>query len=272
MFPRFAMNHLTFCQHKHAFAVRRTRASGLFSRSIPLLGFGAMMGGVLLANVWAGGDVTAGEVLIRDSFERDEAVAGKEDVGNGWGTNSRSRAKGNQQVDLIDGVMHITRHEVADHGVSVTQETAYRNATIELRFKIGPQDDLGINIADMKEKSVHAGHICMAKITTKMVEIVDLKTGRMRLDLREANKAKSLNAEQKALIATKSKKFKHSLDPSAWHDLKVTIDQDRMLVEIDGNEVGSFQSPGIGHPTKSRLRLAVNRSAMVDDVLVTKTE
>jgi len=211
------------------------------------------------------------EVLIQDSFERDEPIDGKEQIGNGWGTNSRTRAQGNQQVDLIDGVMHITRHPVADHGVSVTHETSYQNAIIELRFKIGPKDDLGINIADMNEKSVHAGHICMAKITTRTVELIDMKTGRMRLDIRNASQAKSLSPQQKTLIASKSKKFQHKLDPSRWHQLKVIVNEDVMRVEIDGHEIGSFESAGIGHPTKSRLRLAVNRSALVDEVLVTRT-
>ncbi|TWU04096.1 family 16 glycoside hydrolase [Neorhodopirellula pilleata] len=217
-------------------------------------------------------EVTRSDVLVQDSFERDEPIAGQEHIGNGWGTNSRTRAKGNQQVDLIDGVMHITRHPDADHGVSVTHETSFQDATIELRFKIGPQDDLGINIADMNEKSVHAGHICMAKITTQAVELIDMKTGRMRLDIRQANQAKSLTAEQKALIASTSKKFKHKLDPSQWHDLQVTIEGDSMHVRIDGDEIGSFQSAGIGHATKSRLRLAVNRFAMIDDVLVTRSK
>lgn len=214
----------------------------------------------------------ADEVLLNDSFERDEPVAGKEAVGNGWGTNSKSRAKGNQQVDLIDGVMHITRHPVADHGVSVTHEVSFKDAVIELRFKIGAKDDLGINIADMKEKSVHAGHICMAKITPKRTEIHDMKTGRMRLDIRDANKAKKLTPEQKKLIESRTQKIKHSFDTAKWHDLKVTIQDDTMSVAIDGEEVGQFESPGIGHPTKSRLRLAVNKSAMVDDVRVTRKD
>jgi hypothetical protein len=218
------------------------------------------------------GAVTADGVLLDDSFQRDEPVAGQEAVGNGWGTNSRSRAQGNQQVDLIDGVMHITRHPVADHGVSVTHDLSFKDAVIEMRFKIGPKDDLGINIADLKEKSVHAGHICMARITPARTEILDLKTGRMRLDIREANKAKKLTAEQKKTLALKSKKFPYKFDASQWHDLKVAISGDTMTVTIDGNPVGKFESPGIGHPTKSKLRLAVNRSAMVDDVRVTRKD
>ena len=41
-----------------------------------------------------------------------------------------------------------------------------------------------------------------------------------------------------------------------------------MSVDIDGRDVGEFQSPGIAHPTKRRLRLSVAKTAVVDDLLV----
>jgi hypothetical protein len=213
-----------------------------------------------------------GTVILQDDFNRTESDDSKEEVGNDWGTNSKSRAKGTKQVDLADGAMHITMAAVADHGVSVTHEVAFKDATIEMRFKLGPKDDLGINIADMKEKSVHAGHICMAKIKPKQVEITDMKTGRMDLEMRKRRQAKTETAEDKALLKTKSKKFKVDLDTSAWHQLKVTVAGDTMSVHIDNKKVGQFKSEGIGHQTKSRLRLAVNREAWVDDVKVTRTK
>ena len=204
-----------------------------------------------------------GTVLLDDDFERSEKDPGKEQVGKGWGTNSAKRAKGVKQVDLVDGAMHITRAKVADHGVSVTHEVAFKDATLSLRFKLGAQDDLGINIADMKEKSVHAGHICMTRIRLHTVEIVDLKTGRMNKKFREKRLAKKLSDADNKLIRTKSK-----LAADEWHKLEVKISGDEMQVTIDGKRIGKFASPGIGHPTKSRLRLAVNKTAWVDDVKI----
>ncbi|WP_145197013.1 family 16 glycoside hydrolase [Thalassoglobus polymorphus] len=211
-----------------------------------------------------------GEVILEDHFERTETDDQLEQVGNGWGTNSKSRAKGVKQVDLVDGAMHITRADVADHGVSVTHEVAFKDATIELRFKLGKNDDLGINIADMKEKSVHAGHICMTRIRPNRVEIVDLKTGRMDLKNRERRLANQLSEDEKRDINKKSKYFKVDLKANQWHQLKVSIQGDVMSVTIDEKFVGKFQSNGIGHLTKSRLRLAVGKSAWVDDVKVTR--
>lgn len=212
----------------------------------------------------------SGTVLLQDDFNRTESDDNKEQVGNGWGTNSKSRAKGTKQVDLVDGAMHITKAAVADHGVSVTHEVSFKDATIELRFKIGPQDDLGINIADMKEKTVHAGHICMTRIKAKKVEITDLKTGRMNLESRQRRLAGNETPEDKQRVKSKSKSWKVDLDSDAWHMLKVTVKGNTMSVEIDGKKIGQFQSEGIDHPTKSRLRLAVNREAWVDDVTVTR--
>ncbi|MFV1995789.1 MAG: family 16 glycoside hydrolase [Verrucomicrobiales bacterium] len=205
-------------------------------------------------------------LLLEDSFEREESSPEKEEIGNGWSTNSKSRAKGEKQVDLDGGAIHITRAAVADHGVSVVHDLDFRDASIKLRFKLGPKDDLGINIADMEEKFVHAGHICLARIRLKQVEITDLKTGRMNLNIYDRRKAKTTTPEDEKIVEGKSKYFDVDLAPDTWHQLEVRIEGDRMEVRIDDKKIGAFNSPGIAHPTKHRLRLAVNKSAWVDDV------
>lgn len=215
-------------------------------------------------------DSSSGTVILEDGFDRQEADPEQEQVGGGWSTNSKSRAKGVKQVDLVDGAMHITKAEVADHGVSVTHEAAFQDAIIRLRFKLGAGDDLGINIADMNEKSVHAGHICMAKVRPKNVEIVDLKTGRMNLKTRERKLADELTPEDQKRIKSRSKFFPVDLSLDEWHELEVQVAGETMSVSIDGQQVGQFASVGIGHPTKSRLRLAVNKSAWVDDVKIVR--
>ncbi|WP_235908387.1 family 16 glycoside hydrolase [Roseiconus nitratireducens] len=214
----------------------------------------------------------AGERLLEDHFERSEQNDQEEQVGNGWGTNSASRAKGNKQVDLVDGALKITRHPVADHGVSVVHDLEFKDATISLRFRIGEGDQLGINIADMKEKSVHAGHLCVAKIRLNKLTLMDLKTGRMNLETRDRSKAGKLTAEDRKRIAAKQKEFPLQLSADTWHDLQVDLKGETMTVQIDGSTVGQFLSPGIGHPTKSRLRLAVEKQAWVDDVTVDRND
>ena len=209
-----------------------------------------------------------GTLIFEDQFERNESQEDKDELNNGWGTNSRTRAAGNKQVDLKDGTLHIYRHKVADHGVSVTQDVSFRNGTVALRFKLGPKEDLGLNFADMKEKSVHAGHLFMVKIMPHKVELIDLKTGRMNLKNRDALKSNTASRELTQLLKTKMQSFQIKLDTSTWHDVVVNIEGDTLSVHIDGKELGEFTSEGIAHSTKSRLRLAVNKTAWVDDVKI----
>ncbi len=211
-----------------------------------------------------------GQLLFHDDFERAESQETKDDPGNGWGTNSKSRAKGNKQVDLRDGAMYIFIHPEADHAVSVTHPAAFTDGTVAMRFMLeDPQDSLGLDFADADCKEVHAGHLFAARINPKQLLLQDLKTGNMRLDIHELRQAKQpLSAEQQQALKGKDKAFPYPLEVGKWHDLLVTVAGDRLSVEIDGKPVGSFNSLGIAHHTKQMLRLSVPHSAVVDDVKI----
>ncbi|HBJ85138.1 MAG TPA: hypothetical protein DDZ88_14955 [Verrucomicrobiales bacterium] len=209
-------------------------------------------------------------LLFSDDFARDEATPGKEDIGNGWTSNSAWRAKGHQQVDLKDGVMHVTKHAEADHGVAIFHNVEFQDGMVELRFKLGEGDDLGVDFVDRELKTVHAGHLCMAKVTRRGVTLNDSKTGVMDLKNYERRKAGDKSPELAALLKTKTKSFKLDLKPEDWHTMHITVEGDKMTVKIDGQETGSFSSEGIAHPTKRMITLAVNKSAQVDDVKVWK--
>ena len=211
-----------------------------------------------------------GQLIFQDDFERVESQETKDEPGNGWGTNSKSRAKGNKQVDLKEGAMRIFIHAEADHAVSVTHPAEFTDGAVSLRFMLeDAQDSLGLNFADLEFKEVHAGHLFAAKISPKSVLMQDLKTGNMRLDIREARQAKQkLTDEQQQAIKGKEKAIPLPLETGKWHDLTVKITGDELSVTINGQPVGSFKSPGIAHPTKRTLRLAVPRNAVVDDVKI----
>ncbi len=211
-----------------------------------------------------------GQIIFQEDFERVESQETKDEPGNGWGTNSKSRAKGNKQVDLKDGAMRIFIHAEADHAVSVTHPAEFTDGAVSLRFMLeDAQDSLGLNFADLEFKEVHAGHLFAAKISPKSVLMQDLKTGNMRLDIREARQAKQkLTDEQQQAIKGKEKSIPHLLEVGKWHDLTVKVVGDELSVMINGQPVGSFKSPGIKHPTKRTLRLAVPRNAVVDDVKI----
>lgn len=215
-------------------------------------------------------DPPGGILLFEDHFDRDEPTPGQEAIGGGWTSNSAWRAKGHQQVDLVDGTMQVSKHPEADHGVAIFHDVAFQDGCVELRFKLGPGDDLGLDFVDRELKTVHAGHLCMARVTLKNLTLMDSKTGGMNLDIRERRLKGDKSPELAALLKTKTKSFPLTLSADEWHTLRVTVVDDRMLVRINGDAKGEFQfqSEGIAHPTKRMITLAVNQSATVDDVKV----
>lgn len=210
-----------------------------------------------------------GKLIFEDDFERNESQEAKDEVGNGWGTNSKSRANGHKQVDLKDGTMRIFIHETADHGVSVTHPMEFQNGRVEMRFMLEHKADvLGLNFADRDYKAVWAGHLFKVNVSVKHVEITDLKTGMMDLKTREIRKAGRVTPELQAMLKTKTKKVANPLETGKWYSVAAEVVGDTMTVSIDGESVASFASEGIAHPTKRMLRLAINRNAVVDDVKI----
>ena len=215
-----------------------------------------------------------GTLIFQDDFARSESQEKTDEPGNGWGTNSKSRAKGHKQVDLRDGAMYIYLHPEADHAVSVTHPAEFRNGAVALRFMLeDARDSLGLDFADLQCKEVHAGHLFAARVSPKQVLMQDLKTGNMRLDIHTARQAKQkLSAEQQQAIKNTQKTVPLPIKVGQWHDLLVTVAGDQLSVAVDGKVVGSFKSPGFAHPTKRMLRLAVPRNAVVDDVKIWRKE
>ena len=125
-----------------------------------------------------------GKLIFEDDFNRKETQTATDEPGNGWGTNSKSRAKGDKQVELKDGAMRIFISPRADHAVTVTHAAEFKDGAVTLRFMLeDAKDSLGLDFADAQCKEVHAGHLCAAKVDAKQVVLIDHKTGGMRNDI-----------------------------------------------------------------------------------------
>jgi hypothetical protein len=211
-----------------------------------------------------------GELIFQDGFERSESQEMKDQVGNGWGTNSNSRAKGNKQVDLRDGAMYIYIHQEADHAVSVVHEAAFEDGSVELRFMFeNEKDTLGLDFADLQCKEVHAGHLFKVTVGAGKVDISDLKSGSMSMDVYEMKKSgKPLPKEVVDRIKATKKVVQFEFETGKWYTLNVDNRGDTVSVAIDGKDVSSFASEGFSHPTKKLLRLAVPHQAVVDEVKI----
>jgi hypothetical protein len=226
-----------------------------------------LTGSVLL---FLAGSEEPGTLIFHDTFDRSESQEASDEPGNGWGTNSKSRAKENKQVDLVEGTMRVFIHSAADHAVSVTHPFEFTNGAVAVRFKLEDErDSIGLNFADLQCKEVHAGHLFVAKVSAKQVQLQDLKTGNMRLDIRTARQAKEqLTKEQQQALVGKQKSFAHDTEIGEWHELLVSVHGDELSVTLDNEPIGSLRSPGMAHPTKRLLRLAVPRNVVVDDVRI----
>lgn len=214
-----------------------------------------------------------GKLIFEDKFDRNESQEATEEIGNGWTTNSKTRAGGHKQVDLKDGAMHITMHATADHAVTVGHAAEFRDGTVEMRFMLEDERDvLGLDIADPECKEVHSGHLFKIDVGTSKVVVDDKKSGVMNMKFHEGWKAKTLTPEQLAFIASQKKTFPSALEKGKWHDLLVKIAGSSVSVSIDGKQVASVTSEGVAHPTKRMIRLSVPRQAWVDDVRVFAAE
>ena len=125
------------------------------------------------------------ELVFSDDFDRVEEDDAKEEVGNGWTTNSERRAKGVKQADLKDGVLVIKMADEADHGVSVKHDAPFDNGVVRVRFRLKDSKGIGFNFNDPKCKVSHAGHICALQVTPRKVTFRDGKTGIFDLKIRE---------------------------------------------------------------------------------------
>src|ERR1700734_1550888 len=68
-----------------------------------------------------------GTLLFQDGFNRHESTPDKEEVGNGWTTNSATRAQGAKQASLEDGALHVIKAAVANHGVAIFHDVAFQD-------------------------------------------------------------------------------------------------------------------------------------------------
>lgn len=67
--------------------------------------------------------------------------------------------------------------------------------------------------------------------------------------------------------------FPLNLDPETWHTFMLETVGDTMRASIDGNPVAYLQSPGIAHPTKSKVEFGcIGKDGFFDDLKIWNAE
>jgi hypothetical protein len=162
-----------------------------------------------------------------------------------------------------DGMLVGITPEGSDHSaVDNIKFPGERDLEVAVKFRFVSEQAKSFNLwfDDKDYKGSHAGHICQASISPKGVILSDAKTGGFDLTggLYDRKKANQLTAEEKAMLATKTKNFPATVSLQEWHTLVAQTKGDELIVSIDGKPVGSFKSSGIAHDTKSLVSLTTN--------------
>lgn len=210
----------------------------------------------------------ADELLFEDNFNRKEADDSKEQVGDGWWTNSKRRAKGIKQIDLKNNALTITTAKEADHAAVVKHDAPFDDGKVSMRFRLHDKRGMSVNFNDPKCTSSHAGHISQVRIRPDKLIIEDGKTGIFDTKIREKGKAGAPKEEIAKLTKGKSATSTAKVALNTWNELTIEVKGDVLKVLIDGEAAGSLTSEGLDHPVKQNLAFSVPGSADIDDLKI----
>ncbi len=194
-----------------------------------------------------------GAVIFSDDFERSEPGAWKQVC---------------QTFAIADGVLKGSQTR-DDHGAVGSIHVAFCDAVIAFKFRFEGATSINAVCDDKAWNGSHAGHICRATITPKLIRLGDDKEGGMRNDIFEMRKDPKRKAEGDKLMEGRTKTFPMPITTGAWHKLMMEITGDEIRVSLDDKFVGSLKSSGFAHPTKSDFHFTVNgKDAFFDDVRI----
>jgi hypothetical protein len=162
-----------------------------------------------------------------------------------------------------DGVLIGITAPTSDHSaVDNIKFPGERDLEVSVKFRFVSDKAKSFNVwfDDKDYKGSHAGHICQASISPTGVNLSDAKTGGFDLTggLYDRKKANQLTDADKKLLASKAKRIPTTVSLQDWHTLVVRTKGAELSVLIDGKPVGSFESDGISHATKSLVSLTTN--------------
>jgi hypothetical protein len=210
------------------------------------------------------------ELLFSDDFERAE-------LGSAWGqvvpifTLENGAMKGTQMrfdTPAADGKPAVTGHQAV-----VGTDIPTKDSVIEMKFRFAGASSVTAEFDDRKFTGSHYGHICMVRLTPKSVILSDQSEGSMRNDIYEMSKDPTKKDERNKLLAGKSVTFPTEIAVEKWHDLVLETVGDQMRATVDGQPAGYLKSPGIAHPTKSKVEFGcMGKDGFFDDIKIWNAE
>lgn len=155
-----------------------------------------------------------------------------------------------------DGIL-IANQTDPSHGCVIRKHINFDDVTMEIKFRFNGGSRFNFVFDDQNEKSVHAAHICRVSLSPKQLRISDDKSGSMNLDIRKRRKQNTLTAEDKETLSAAQTSAPLNLKKGQWYQLQVIIKGDTLEAFIDQKPIVKLKSPGIDHPTFTKLGMTV---------------
>lgn len=164
--------------------------------------------------------------------------------------------------------------EIRAHAAVFGLEVPTKDSVIEAKIRFDGATMIDIEFDDRQYKGSHYGHICRAQVKLNGVTILDEREGTQNNKVVEWKKDLEKNqAEIKKLIAAHSITYPAKHEPGKTYNVVVETVGEEMRVTIDGTPAAYFKSPGIGHPTKSKIELGVaGKSGWFEEIKVWNAE
>jgi hypothetical protein len=155
---------------------------------------------------------------------------------------------------------------VKGHQAVIGNDIPTKDSVIEFRFKLGGAQSVTAEYDDRKFNGSHYGHICMARIAATGITLTDQK------GLAVA-RPEGATGEPPTPAGRKNVTYPLTVDPATWHTFMLETVGDTMRASIDGKAVAFLQSPGIAHPTKSKVEFGcMGKDGFFDDLKIWNAE
>jgi hypothetical protein len=211
------------------------------------------------------------ELLFSDDFQGAEPAKAWHKVvptfaiENGMLKGTQTRV---QTIPASAGKPEVKAH-AAVHGLEIPT----KDSVVEVRIKFDGATMMDVEFDDRKYTGSHYGHLCRAQVRLDKITILDEREGSQNEAIKAMKDDPSKKAEVARMLAGKSATFPAKLEAGKWYTVGVETVGDTMRVTIDGKPAAFLKSPGIGHPTKSKIELGVaGQSGYFDDIKVWNAE
>jgi hypothetical protein len=166
--------------------------------------------------------------------------------------------------------------EVKAHPAVYGLELPTKDSVVECKIRFEGNTAMDVEFDDRKFEGSHYGHLCRAqvKLNSQQVTILDERDGSQSNKLIELKKDPVANKDAiNKIFSTHTANFPVKVEPNKWYTIVVETVGDAMRVTLDGQPVAYFKSPGIGHPTKSKLEFGVSgKSGLFKDFKIWNAE